>query len=93
MAVAEALTDEKCEQGSVDKVGALGAGGGNMPSASEEYAPGFVLSSAARRQGPKPIRAALVSTAPRALPSRPPYSRVVRGSEGVSLICTIAERC
>ena len=86
MAVTEALTNDKREQGSTDKEGISGLGGGNMLDlgVGEEDTLGFILSSAAR-QGLKPIRAAPTRTAPRALPSRPSSSWVARGSEGVSL--------
>ena len=85
MAVAEALTN-KHEQVDADKEGTLGASVGDTPGVGEEDAPGFVLSSAARRQGLKPIRAAPTtgSTAPRALSSRPSSSRMAMGSEAVS---------
>ena len=87
MAITEALTNDKCEQGSADKEGISGAGGGKILDlgVGDEDTPGFILSSAARRQGLKPIRAAPTSTAPRALPRRPSSSWVARGSEGVSL--------
>ena len=91
MVVAESLTDDnlKHEQVSAGEEGVAGIGRGNMPGVGEEVTLGFALSSTARRQGLKAIRAAPASMAPRALPSRPSSSRVshrvARGLEAVSL--------
>ena len=87
MAVAEALTN-KHEQVGANKEGTLDTSVGDTPGVGEEDAPGFVLSSAARRQGLKPIRAApttgsMVPTR-RALSGRPSSSWIAMGSEAVS---------